>query len=209
MIPLSRITTPETMQPEWVGQAPEACAKRYASYYYNRKLEADSEGMTSWLVRVAARNVFSLAQAGGAFLYSGYKAMAVSLAAKNEVAYHTAGKVVLTAHAIFVTKTRVPIDHMRVESVLEKLRRMKTCANPELFINTIQNLYTKGYLSSKGSYDLMNTLYSDLEPAKKIDAIIRFLTRPAKLAGHEDLYYHNGKWLYQIIICMAEKTIFT
>ncbi len=205
MIPVSRVTSPETFEPEWVGSAPEAITKRYATYYHNRKLEADAEGWTSWMVRVAARNLLSLAQAGSAFVVSGYSAVAVSLAMKNEVAYHTAGKVVKSAHAVFVTKTRVPIDHMRVAATTEKLRRIASTANPEEFIEAIKKLYTKGYLSSHSSYVLMNTLNSELEPAQKIEAIIRFLNRAVKLAGYEDLYYNNGKWLYQILTCITEK----
>ncbi len=140
------------------------------------------------------------------YLYRGVTGFVVGAAVRNDIVYHATGKVVQAGHGIFVAWTRTPIDHDRVDKAVEKLRHIGRCSNPEAFIGRIQDVYNKGYRSSKGSSDLMKSLGSNESPVNKITAIADYLLRPAPQAGFNNLRYNNGKWLYQVIVCMAENS---
>lgn len=205
----SSVTPPETWDPSWPGKPSDNCSRKYFKYYHSRKLAPESEGWTSWAARVTARNVISIVQTSASFVYRGMSGMAFGTFARNEVVYHTAGQAIQIGHAAFTSKTRVPIDHERVDVVVQKLRRIQKCHNANLLIDRIQAVYNCGYLSSKGSHDLCQILASDNPTAEKIDGIIRYLTRSAKLLHFEDIYYNNGKKLYQIIVCLTERSALT
>ncbi len=209
MEPACSLNVPETMEIKWIGEPNPTTAERYASYYRNRKLLDSSESWSSWGFRHATRNIFTIVQTSAAWVYQGFSSTATMLIVKNEVPYHTAAKVAHSVHGIYTAKTRTPIDHNRVDAAVEKLRSIQKNPDAHLLIERIQSVYTKGYLSSKASSNLMTNLTLLTLAAVKIDHIIHYLTRRSLLTGFEDIYYNNGKWLYQAIVCLTEKSVST
>lgn len=206
MQPIITVTPPENMNHEWVFPPTPACASRYTVYFHNRKLLAESEGWTTWAARLLAKHAFSVVQTGATYFYRGITGFVAGAAVRNDLAYHATGKVVQAAHGVFIAWSRTPVDHDRVDKAIEKLHHIGLCSNPEAFIERIEAVYNKGYLSSKGSADLMKTLRGYHAAVDKISAIAEYLKRPAVQPGFQDIRYNNGKWLYQVIVCMAENS---
>ncbi len=196
---VTTVTPPECMNFDWVCAPTDACASQYATYFRNRKLSAESEGWTSWTTRLLAKHTLNVIQVGATYVYSGFRGYVSGVVVRNDLVYHAAGKVVQAAHGVYVSWTRVPIDHDRVDRAVAILQVIGQCRNAQLFIDRIQEVYTKTYFASKGSSDLMNSLASDIPPSEKITSMIRYLQR---LDGTN--LYNNGKWLFQVIVCMAE-----
>lgn len=206
MQPTLTVTPPESMNPEWVYPPTKACADRYTYYYHNRKLLAESESWSTWAARLLAKHAFSVVQTGATYVYRGITGFVAGAVVRNDLLYHATGKVVQAGHGIFIAWTRTPIDHGRVDEAIKKLEHIGRCSNSEAFITRIQDVYNKGYRSSKGSADLMNALGSDDSSVNKITHIAEYLKRPAPQAGFTDIRYNNGKWLYQVIVCMTENS---
>lgn len=200
------VTPPESMNIEWVCDPAPECAHRYTHYFHNRKLLAESEGWTTWAARLLAKHAFSVVQTGATYVYRGITGFVVGAAVRNDLLYHAAGKVVQAGHGIFVAWTRTPVDHKRVDEAVKKLEHIGRCRNPEAFIQRIQDVYSKGYRSSKGSAELMSALGSDDLPVNKIARIADYLKKPASQTGFTDIRYNNGKWLYQVIVCITENS---
>lgn len=198
---------PKEMKNEWVGQATQELQDRYYAYYTSHKLEAESQGWTSWVTQKVAGHANILLKKGSDLFLPGVVSTAVHLAVDNEETKKVAGSVVQKVHGVYTAKTRVPVEHSRVNDAIDKLYEIKECANSQVLIDTLLQLYTKRYLASAGSGKLITSLESKEETlADKIDHIVSYLLRQATLKDFEDLFYNNGKRLFQVAICTIENT---
>ncbi len=205
---VSRVTPPDAMNYEWVGEASEECKKRYETYYKGRKLKADSEAWSTTAVKFVTRNAFSLAQAAGALTMSWLPGFAVAVSAKNEVPYRVTEKAVEVIHANHTKRNRMPIEHERINKVVNTLYEIKECENAEEFITKLQEAYTTVFFGSKSSSDLKTALCSKAAIGDKVDQIVGYLLAPAG-KGFPNVFENNGKKFYQAIICTTEKSIIT
>lgn len=198
------VIPPENIQKEWVGSPSDHWAARYKEYYLNRKLKPESEGWSIFFARHTIKKAINVVQTSATWMYQGVIGQAVKNLVTTDIVYNAGSSVVSTGHAVYTANTRVPIDHHRVDAVVAKLRLIQKCHNAQLFIDRVQAVYKRGYLSSKGSHTLSTILSSTMDTTNKIQNIINFLTLHSTLEGYLDVYYHNGKTFYQDIAITVE-----
>ncbi len=203
----SVVTFPDAIKEEWVGEPSKECKDRYEAFYHGRKLKPDSEGWSTTIIKFVARNTMSLAQTASAFVFPGARGVAAAVAAKNEVPYKACEKAAKTVHDYHTKWHRKPIEHTRIEKVIDKLYQIRDCANAEDFLKHLQQVYTTVYFGSKTSSDLKKMLASQVPTTEKIDAIVQYLLQhPEK---NVNIFEHNGKKFYQIVVCMTEQATIT
>ncbi len=201
---MSTVIPPAAMNYEWIGTPSDECVKLYTAFYDERKLSRDNESWSTRAVRILGKQAFRVAQAGATSLWGGVKGFLVGAAVQNDLAYQTVEKVAEAGNAVVTKWTRKPIEHTRVEEATKKLREIKECKNPQIYIDLVQASYRKWLTGSKSSADLMKKLNGNTTPGEKIDNMIDYINEPAK--DHKGALKNNGKDLCGILICTAEQS---